>query len=77
MGMEIMGYGVRSTEPTTERGLYESRLSSTPAVETGRMFLLASETIEVRVKLENPLWERVLDVNPNLLRASYSSIISK
>ena len=65
-GMEIMGYGVRGSEPTTESGLYERRLSSTPAAATGRMFLLASETIEVRVKLENPLWERVSGVNSYL-----------
>ena len=76
-GMEIMGYGVRGTEPTTERGLSERRLSSTPTVATGRLFQFTRGIIEVRVKLEKPLWERVSGVNPNLLRGSYSYTILK
>jgi hypothetical protein len=44
-------------------------------VATGRMFQFARGIIEVRVKLENPLWERVSGVNPNLLRTPNNGII--
>ena len=74
-GMEIMGYGVRGLEPTTESSLYERRISSTPVWQQEERFSSTSEIILVRVKLENPLWEGVSGVNPNLLETPNNGII--